>query len=223
MKLAQSEEGGAEMASMTYQTVITTINTILASLNVKEKQTDVKPIQIRSVHRHPSNDLVLYTTTPSQADVLRQQGERWLPLLSKKLSLRPPVFTVVVHGIPTSFNPTSLDHLNMLKAMNPDTLSTPPLFVKWISPQAVQRGVSHLSIRIGFTSSEQARKAVEDRISYGNYNKKTEYGRVTKTRCMNFLQEGHTSRYCKAQVMCPYCAESHHADSCPKKTTTTSN
>lgn len=203
--------------------MITTINNLLASLQIKENSSDVKPIQIRSVHRHPSNDLVLYTTTPSQAESLRQQGEKWLTLLSPKLSLRPPVFTVVVHGIPTSFNPSSPDHLAMLAAMNPDTLSPPPLFVKWISPQAVQRGVSHSSIRLGFTSADQAKLAVKDCIFYGNYNKKTEHGRVTKTRCMNCLQEGHTSKYCKTPVMCPYCAETHQADSCPLKSRTTSN
>lgn len=211
---------------MPYPTVITTINAILTTLRIRENPTDDKPIQMRSVHPHPSNDLVLYTTTTSQAETLRQQGDKWLHLLSPKLSLKPMVFTVVVHSIPTSFNPTCPDHLGMLKAMNPDTLTTPPLFVKWISPQAVQRGESHSSIRIGFTSAEQAKQAkqaVEEKIFYGNYNKKTEHGRVTKTRCMNCLQEGHTSKYCKVQVMCPYCADTHHADACRVKNTITSS
>lgn len=223
VKLAQSVDGGSELASMSYPTLITTVNKLLGSLHIKENPTDTKAIQIRSVHQHPSNDLVLYTTTPNQADRLRQQGSKWLTLLSPKLSLRPPIFTVVVHGIPTSFNPTCPDHLSMLKAMNPDTLDTPLVFVKWISPQAVQKGVSHSSIRIGFTSAEQAKRAVEERIFYGNYNKKTEHGRITKTRCMNCLQEGHTSKFCKTPVLCPYCAETHHADTCPIKSRTTSN
>lgn len=223
VKLAQSVDGGSELASMSYPTLITTVNKLLGSLHIKENPTDTKAIQIRLVHQHPSNDLVLYTTTPNQADRLRQQGSKWLTLLSPKLSLRPPIFTVVVHGIPTSFNPTCPDHLSMLKAMNPDTLDTPLVFVKWISPQAVQKGVSHSSIRIGFTSAEQAKRAVEERIFYGNYNKKTEHGRITKTRCMNCLQEGHTSKFCKTPVLCPYCAETHHADTCPIKSRTTSN
>lgn len=83
---------------------------------------------------------------------------------------------MVVHGIPTSFNPTSPDHMDMLVAMNPETLPPPPLFVRWISPQAFQQGVSHSLNRIGFPAAEQARKAVEMKIFYGNYNKKTENG-----------------------------------------------
>lgn len=40
---------------------------------------------------------------------------------------------------------------------------------------------------------------------------------------MNCLQEGHMSKFCKTQVMCPYCAENHQADTCPQKARTTSN
>lgn len=223
VKLAQVAEGGSELAQLTYPSIITLINKILSAHNIKENPADQKTIQIRSVHQNPSNDLVLYTTTPGQAESLRQQGKKWLQHLSTKLSLRPPVFTVVIHGIPTSFNPTSPDHMDMLVAMNSNTLSPPPLFVKWISHQAVQQGVSHSSIRIGFPSAEQAKQAVDDKIFYGNYNKKTKHGQVTKTRCMNCLQDGHSSKYCKTQVMCPYCAKAHHADTCSLKGKTTSN
>lgn len=31
------------------------------------------------------------------------------------------------------------------------------------------------------------------------------------------------SKFCKTQVMCPYCAENHQADTCPQKARTTSN
>lgn len=209
---------------MPYPTVITTINNLLTLLNIRENPLDTRAIQMRSVHRHPSNDLVLYTTTANQADKLRQRSEKWLTLLSPKLGLRPPIFTVVVHGIPTSFNPTCPDHLGMLKAMNADNLNTPPpVFVKWIRPQAVERGVSHSSIRIGFASAEQEQRAVEEHIFYGSYNKKTEHGRASKTHCMNCLQEGHTSKFCKTPVMCPYCSDSPQADTCLLKGRLTSN
>lgn len=76
VKLAQTVEGGTELASMTYPVLITTVNNLLASLNIKENASDTKSIQVRSVHRHPSNNLVLYTTTPGQADTLLQRSEK---------------------------------------------------------------------------------------------------------------------------------------------------
>lgn len=133
------------------------------------------------------------------------------------MTLRNPVYPVVVHGIPTSFNSDCPDHMAMLIAMNPETLSPPPLFFKWISQQTIKRGVSHSSIRLGLSSSDQAKKAVDGMIFYGRFNKKTENGRATKARCMNCLHKGHTSNYCKEKVMCPLCAEEHQADQCSLK------
>lgn len=40
---------------------------------------------------------------------------------------------------------------------------------------------------------------------------------------MNCLQDGHTSNHCKAELMCPYCAEEHPADKCELKCLMTSN
>lgn len=65
--LAQSDKDGNELLTLNYPTLITLINKKLTEANVKEKPTDLKPVQIRSVHRHPSNNIILYTTTPQQA------------------------------------------------------------------------------------------------------------------------------------------------------------
>lgn len=102
----------------------------------------------------------------------------------------------------------------MLNAMNSDMLTPSPLFVKWLSSNAVQRGATHSSIRIGFTSAEQANRPVESKIFYGRYNKHTKHGRKLKPRCMNCLKEGHITRYCTKEVMCPYCSRNHVADTC---------
>lgn len=217
LTIVQEKQGGKELTSLTYPALIVKINNQLVASGIKENPQDTKTIQIRSVHRHPSNDIVLYTTTAKQAETLRATSQRWLPQVTQHMTLRNPVYPVVVHGIPTSFNPECPDHMAMLIAMNPDTLSPPPLFVKWISQQAIKRGFSHSSIRLGLSSIDQAKGAVDAMIFFGRYNKKTEYGRATKARCMNCLHEGHTSNYCKEQLMCPLCAEEHQADQCSLK------
>lgn len=58
---------------------------------------------------------------------------------------------------------------------------------------------------------------------FGRYNKKTEFGRKTKPRCMNCLKKGHTSTHCKEDMMCPYSSNAHPADSCELKGNMTSN
>lgn len=223
MTLTQCIKDGNELSTLNYPSLITLINKKLMEANVKEKATDLKTIQVRSVHRHPSNDVVVYTTTSKQADAIRLQGDKWIPLLSPNLRLNSPVYTVVVHGIPESLQPADPQHLEMLTAMNQDTMTAAPAFVKWVSLNAIQRGASHSSIRIGFTDAEQARRAVDLKIFYGRYNKRTEFGRKTKPRCMNCLEEGHTSSHCKATIMFPYCADQHPADQCKLRGKTTSN
>lgn len=214
LTLAQTVKDGKVLANMNYPTLITSINSKLAEAGIKEKPDNDKPIRIRSVHRHPSNDLVVYTTTAAQANILRESHERWVHLVSEGLTLHNPVHTVVVHGIPTSFNPTDPQHLTMLCAMNTDTLEPPPLFVKWLSANAVERGTSHSSIRLGFADANQAKLAVDQKIFYGRFNKRTEYGRKSRPRCMNCLKEGHVTRYCKEALMCPHCSENHTTESC---------
>lgn len=214
---------GNELALVNYPSLIGLINTKLNEAKVKALPSDEKPVQIRSVHRHPFNDLVLYTTTPQQAEALRRQSNLWLHLVSKNLEIHNPMHSIVVHGIPATFLPSDPQNIDMLVAMNPETLNPAPAFIKWVSPNAIHRGVSHSSIRIGFTDGEQARKAVEQKIFFGRYNKKTEFGRKTKPRCMNSLKDGHTSTHCTEDMMCPYCSENHPAASCELSGRMTSN
>lgn len=159
--IVQSTMGGIKLTNLSYPALITKTNIQLQTSGVKENTSDLKTIQVGLVHQHPSNDLVLYTTTAKQAEALRATSQRWLPQITQKMSLRNPVYPVVVHGIPTSFKPDCPDDIKILIAMNPDTLNPPPLFVKWVSQQAIKRGVLLSLIRIGLYSIEQAKKQLK--------------------------------------------------------------
>lgn len=104
LTLIQSNKEEPVLTTPNYPTLIALVNAKLAEASVKEKSTDAKSIQVRSVHRHPSNDVVLYTTTPHQADILRKHANFWVHLLSPHLKLHEPMHTVVVHGIPPPSN-----------------------------------------------------------------------------------------------------------------------
>lgn len=119
---------------------------------------------------------------------------------------------VFVHVILTSFNPADPQHLDMLAAMNPNTLNPAPVFFKWISFNAVYRGASHSLIRIGFADVEQAKHTVKQKVFYSHFNKRKR--KKSKPRCLNCLQEGHTAHYFKAELMCPYCARTHTSNKC---------
>lgn len=55
----QYVKDGTKFALLNYPTLILNINTELLEAIMKKKPTDKKPIWIRSVQHHPSNDLVV--------------------------------------------------------------------------------------------------------------------------------------------------------------------
>lgn len=59
LTLSQSDKEGSVLTNINYPTLIALINSKLTEANIKEKTSNQKPIQIRSVHRHPSNNVVL--------------------------------------------------------------------------------------------------------------------------------------------------------------------
>lgn len=97
--LTQSIKGGLELAGLNYPTLIANINAKLSEAKIKVNHLDERPIQVRSVHRHPSNDLVLYTTTALQAEALRAQGDDWIPGISSNLTIQNPVHTNLLQTI----------------------------------------------------------------------------------------------------------------------------
>lgn len=70
--LVQSEKDGSKLGLYNYPSLIALINSKLTEANIKEKASDAKPLQICLVHRHPSNNVVIYTTTPQQAEAIRK-------------------------------------------------------------------------------------------------------------------------------------------------------
>lgn len=79
LTIVREKPGGTELSSLSYPALIMKLNNQLSSSGIKENPQDLKAIQVRSVHHHPSNDIILYTTTAKQADVLRTTSQRWLP------------------------------------------------------------------------------------------------------------------------------------------------
>lgn len=165
------------------------------------------------MHRHPSNNLVLYTTTNIQADTLRICSKDWIPLLSYKLQLHNPVHVVVIHA---SQCPSALLTPNTWPCLQKWTqiLNPAPCFVKWTSSNAVQLGESHSLIRIGFVNSDQEKTTVKQKQFYRIFNKKIEFSQKIKPHFMNCPQEDHITRYFKAKFMCLYCAKEHTTDKC---------
>lgn len=124
---------------------------------------------------------------------------------------------MVVHGVPTTFNPTRQEDIDLLKTCN-GTLLNEALFVRWLKRDTVEDiAKRHSSLLIGFGSLAQATLAMRTKVWQGRGRHRTELSGPPPTRCYNCQGTGHTAAACKMDPMCPTCAGPHLAHTCPIK------
>lgn len=193
------------------------LNSHLTKSQVKLAETSKTCIEVKSIQRHMSNDMVLYLESPSIADSLRKQANVWLSAFSSRLAIKPDTYAVLVHCIPTSFNPQNPDHLEDLIASNGDRLANITA-VRWMNPKVIEEEQKrYSSIIILLNDRDAAQRCVKDQLWYRFNKKRTELGRRPPTRCFNCLKTGHSAAACPSPPLCPYCADGHHAHTCSLK------
>lgn len=147
---------------------------VLNEAGIKVKPDDESPIMARNIHRHPSNDLVVYLDSHKQVQALRDQVASWLPKVSPHLALKQEVHSVIVHGIPTTFNPTRPEDIDLLKICN-GTLLDDAIFLRWLRRDPADDPTKrHSSLLIGFKTLREASLAARTKIWHGRGRHRTE-------------------------------------------------
>lgn len=208
------------MTDQTPPRILVALNSHLASKQIKTHENNKLCVEVRSVKRHTFNDLILHLESPSHAETLRKSVETWLPSFSPNLTLKPKTHAILVHGIPTTFNPQNPDHLEDLIASNGDRLASLKS-IRWMNTKEVEEEKKNYpSIILFLADREAAQRCVRDQIWYRFNKKRTEAGKKPPPRCYNCLKAGHTAAACPQKALCPYCGDEHHAHTCTKKGTT---
>lgn len=197
--------------------LLVALNSHLADKKIKLNENSKTLIEIKSIQRHVSNDMVLYLESQAISDALRKQVNDWLPTFSGQLTIKPDTHAVLVHGIPTTFNPQNPEHLEDLIASNGDRLSSITA-VRWMNPKVVEEEQKrYSSIIILLSDRDTALRCVRDQVWYRFNKKRTGLGRRPPTRCYNCLKTGHAAASCPIAPLCPYCGDKHHAHTCNSK------
>lgn len=197
--------------------LVMALNEMIRQCNVKLQPTDHHTIQVKTVQRRPSNQLVLHLENQASAKALAERQADWLPKLSTNLELKPERHAVLVHGIPTTFDPKIEDHLEDLVASNREMLSS-ITSVRWLNQKAVEEDKKrYSSLLITMTSADHAALCVKNQVWYRYKKHRTELGRRAPIRCFNCMKTGHAASACPSPPLCPYCGEAHHAHTCKAK------
>lgn len=94
--------------------LVITINTLIKESKIKLKPTNKTTIQVKTIQHRPSNNIVLHLKSQGHARSLSNKVADWLPKLSPSLEMKPARHALLVHGIPTSFDPAINNHLEDL-------------------------------------------------------------------------------------------------------------
>ncbi|KAI0996003.1 hypothetical protein K3495_g12178 [Podosphaera aphanis] len=150
---------------------------------------------------------------------LMETQKDWTLKLAESAQVETPTYQVLVHDMPTTFEPENPDHLKKIQKANESYIMGLRLRrAAWLKKNK-QPGKNAGSLIIWFDQAEHADKAISKEILWGYEIQSTEIFRsgFRSMQCFNCQAYGHIARYCTAKAKCEHCANGHNTKECPGK------
>lgn len=142
--------------------------------------------------------------------------DAWVVTVNRGLSLKRKVYPIIVHGIPTTFNPESRAHLHDFIEENHGVLDSTTKVV-WANRHSIETGKPFSSLIIHLFDPVAVNMAITNRVCFKHLLKVVEKSTKRVKQCYTCLEFGHFAKTCSEDLRaCSHCAGSHHYDACPK-------
>ncbi|KAJ7261112.1 hypothetical protein C8J57DRAFT_1232669 [Mycena rebaudengoi] len=160
----------------------------------------LNPITARSARRLKSGDVTLQLRSQEEVDSIRRNAKEWLPRLAPGAWTHSPKHSVVVNGVPATFDPNSEAAIRTLEDDNPDVLLPYSIErARWLRIPKSSAG----SIIIDIRDSRSANQAIDSGLSL-NYTLFTVHKLTPKlTQCFKCQKYGHIAKFCKEATLRP--------------------
>lgn len=170
-------------------------------------------VTVTRAHVMNSGDVVFYTKNKFHQKWLMDNKHLWSKEVHPDLEATPSAWSVLAHGVPKDFDPTS-DFSNSKLATANGFNKEELIRMRWLSDN-MNTAKKAGSIVLSFASKELA-----DRIAYTGIFLDYDYHRVTAfkpypAQCFKCLKMGHFGKWCQDPPQCRQCDGSHTTKECP--------
>ncbi|KAH9809154.1 hypothetical protein DFH28DRAFT_906209 [Melampsora americana] len=194
---------------MTPPEITSTINNVLKEIDAKLED---EQIQIKGVTRLQSGDLKIYAKSRAATKWLFEHKHKWTHKADPLLVTPPSKYPVILHSIPTIFDPTSVSFKTELcgeNGIDQEKIQA----IKWLG-RPKEEGKTHGSIVLALFDKEVASKVEKGGLFLQNmYLPGARYNRPPM-QCYRCLEMNHSARFCPNEPLCSSCGGSHESRTC---------
>ena len=173
-----------------------------------------------AVAKHRNGNIRLVLSNSDALEHLQANLDQWIPAFSTLLSAQQLAYAIVVHRVPTTFNPdVNGPDVECLIKENDAWIYQDNPFTRthWISrrpPDQLRAMKAHSSLVLHCISAEQADALMKGRIAIEGTLHHTEKYRPHPPQCYNCFRFGHIAALCKHAAACGICAGTHRTSEC---------
>ncbi|KAK0544714.1 hypothetical protein OC844_007439 [Tilletia horrida] len=168
---------------------------------------------IRAVRPLPSGDIIICSSTAEYATLLKQHASLWLPKATAAYGVHLPSWSVVVHRVPTTFDPSSPSSVTAFRTENEHLVPTDAR-ISWLtrsSTDGASNAKKHGSVTIQLPTIDQANRLIQEGISYGGRLLRAERAMRSPPQCWRCQRFGHSCSH--VQRKCANCSLGHKSTS----------